>query len=131
MTLYEGGSSTKELMFDASGTNQFDWFSYEKLTSSPWSDLSSEPRNFFTIQGDCHADKHCRSFLISRQYAGCGSDTGWMTGTTGRWCSWETNAARLNRVLYSKQSTYTNWNTNGELSSKNQLSPDQTMHDSR
>ena len=117
MTLYEGGISKKDLLFNAAGTDKLNWFSFNKMTSSSWSDMSSEPRNFFTIQGDCHADDGlCRSFFISRSYAGCGSDLGWLVGSTSnKWCSWENSAAHKFNVLYSKLSTYTNWNTAGEL----------------
>ena len=113
MVLYEGGAAKKELVFDASGTDKLNWFSAEKLTTSPWTDLTSQPRNYFTIQGDYHADgSGYRSFFISRSYGGCPSDDGWMATTqnTG-WCSWD--STYKNKVVYSSLSTYTNWNSNG------------------
>ena len=117
MTLYEGGISKKDLLFNAVGTDKLNWFSFNRMTSSSWSDISSEPRNYFTIQGDCHTDDgRCRSFFINRSYAGCGSDLGWLVGSTSsKWCSWENSAAHKFNVLYSKLSTYTNWNTAGEF----------------
>ena len=117
MTLYEGGINKKDLLFNAAGTDKLNWFSFNKMTSSSWSDISSEPRNYFTIQGDCHTDDGlCRSFFISRSYAGCASDLGWLAGSTSsKWCSWENSAAHKFNVLYSKLSTNTNWNTVGEF----------------
>ena len=115
MTLYEGGSSVKELMFNAAGTDHLNWFSFAKMTNSSWTDITTEPRNFFSIQGDCKNVYNCRSFFINRSYNGCGSDLGWLAGSTSNiWCSWETSAAHKFKVLYSKLSTYTNWNTDGE-----------------
>ena len=114
MILYEAGVAIKELVFDATGTDKLNWFSVGKLTSSPWTDLTSQPRNYFTIQGDYHADgSGYRSFFISRSYGGCPSDDGWMATTqnTG-WCSWD--STYKNKVVYSSLSTYTNWNSNGE-----------------
>ena len=104
MTLYEGGINKKDLLFNAAGTDKLNWFSFNKMTSSSWSDISSEPRNYFTIQGDCHTDDgRCRSFFINRSYDGCASDLGWLAGSTSsKWCSWENSAAHKFNVLYSK-----------------------------
>ena len=115
VVLYEAGVAKKELAFDASGTDKLNWFSVGKLTSSPWTDVTTEPRNYFTIMGDYHADgSGYRSFFINRSYAGCPSDLGWMVTTQNNWCSWDNNSAYKNKVLYSSLSTYTNWNSNGE-----------------
>ena len=116
MVLYEGGVVKKELVFDASGTDKLNWFSAEKLTTSPWTDVTTEPRNYFTIQGDYHAnDAGYRSFFINRSYAGCPWDFGWMVITQNEWCSWD--STYKNKVLYSSLSTYNNWNSNGTGSS--------------
>ena len=115
MTLYENGNSKKELLFNASGTNNINWFSVDKLTSSSWTDIKTEQRNFFSIQGDCKG-LNCRSFFINQRYSGCDSDWGWLAGSTSNiWCSWETDSAHIYNVLYSKLSTYTNWNTFGKF----------------
>ena len=110
--LYEGAVAKKELVFDASGTDKLNWYSEAKLSTSSWSDLKTETKNFFSIQGGC-GGAYCRSFFINRNYGGCGVDAGWVVTATV-WCSWENSPSRLNKVLYSKLSTYTNWNTNGE-----------------
>ncbi|KAL9952121.1 hypothetical protein ACROYT_G039330 [Oculina patagonica] len=112
--LYEGAVAKKELVFDASGTDKLNWFSVEKLTNSPWTDVKTEPRNYFSIRGDC-SGANCRSFFINRNYDGCDVDAGWLVTAGGPWCSWETSASRRDRVLYSKLSTYTNWNTNANV----------------
>ena len=108
VVLYTGAASQKELLFNAVGTDKLNWFSVDKLVSSSWTDIKSERRNYFSIQGGCSGG-NCRSFFINRNYGGCGVDAGWLV-TASVWCSWETNADHTKRVLYSKLSTYTNWN---------------------
>ena len=108
VVLYTGAASQKELLFNAVGTDKLNWFSVDKLVSSSWTDIKSERRNYFSIQGGCSGG-NCRSFFINRNYGGCGVDAGWLV-TAGVWCSWETNADHTKRVLYSKLSTYTDWN---------------------
>lgn len=109
MIVYEGGVSKKELLFDATGTDNLNWFSGGKLISSSWTDINTEGTNYFSIQGDSP-----RNFFISRNYGGCDVDAGWLVAGAGIHCSWETSAAHKNKVLYSKLDTYTNWNTDGE-----------------
>ena len=108
VVLYTGAASQKELLFNAVGTDKLNWFSVDKLVSSSWTDIKSERRNYFSIQGGCSGG-NCRSFFINRNYGGCEVDAGWLV-TAGVWCSWETNADHTKRVLYSKLSTYTDWN---------------------
>ena len=109
MIVYTGGVIRKQLLFDATGTDKLNWFSEGKLISSSWTDIKTEPTNFFTIQGDSP-----RNFYINRNYDGCDKDAGWLVAGAGLHCSWETSAAHKNKVLYSKLPTYTNWNSNGE-----------------
>ena len=111
VVLYEGAVAKKELVFDASGSDKLNWFTFEKLTISSWTDVNTEPKNFFSIQGNCNG-ANCRSFYISRSHNGCDADDGWLVYADSTWCSWETDASRNKNVLYSKLSTYTNWNTN-------------------
>ncbi|KAL9952126.1 hypothetical protein ACROYT_G039335 [Oculina patagonica] len=112
VVLYERGVAKKELVFDASGTDKLNWFTVDKMISSPWTDVKTEPRNYFSIHGWCSGS--CRSFFINRNYGGCGADAGWLI-SVGPFCSWETSPSRKNGVLYSKLSTYTNWNSNDNV----------------
>ena len=107
--MYESGVIKKQLLFDTTETDKLNWFSEGKLISSSWTDIKTEPTNYFTIQGDSP-----RNFYINRNYDGCDKDAGWLVAGAGITCSWETSAAHKNKVLYSKLSTYTNWNSNGE-----------------
>ncbi|XP_068748630.1 uncharacterized protein [Montipora capricornis] len=113
VSVYKGGVVQKELLFNAQGTDNLNWFSAGKLISSSWPNIKTESTNFFGIQGDCHDDDGaCRSFFINKSYDGCNSDYGWIVGATSNiWCSWETSATNQYNVLYSKTTSYTNWNT--------------------
>jgi len=109
--VYEGGVIKKELLFAATGTDKLNWFSEGKLISSSWTDIKTEPKNYFSIQGDGRVS---RSFFINRNYGGCPNDAGWLVASGGTECSWESSAAHKNKVLYSKLSTYANWNSKSE-----------------
>ncbi|XP_028415343.1 uncharacterized protein LOC114538367 [Dendronephthya gigantea] len=84
-------SQTKEklvLSFNASGTNNMDWFSVDRLQQPPWQDIVSSPKNVFSIDGECLGNL-CRSFFINSIYNGCPGDEGWfMVGSIAR-CAWE------------------------------------------
>ena len=102
----------KELKFNAKGSDKLNWFSFSRLSQSPWSDIKSEPKNYFSIVGE---PSHDRRFFINRNYGGCSADAGWMLVSGPVFCTWETRfLPRKNVILYSKKTVYTNWNTYSE-----------------
>ena len=102
-----------ELKFSAKGTDNQNWFDDSKLTqSSPWSDIKTESKNYFSVSGDTTKKRH---FFINRAYAGnCAGDTGWMV-IAGGGCDWERGHQHKNPILYSKLSKYTKWEEKSEL----------------
>ena len=86
VALYSGGHQLVELIFDGAFSDNLNWFSYEKLQKSPYVDIGTEPRNYFSVPG--HEDIE-RYFFINSQYPGCPHDLGWLA-TTGDACDWET-----------------------------------------
>ena len=101
----------KELKFNAKGSDKLNWFSLSRLSQSPWSDIKSEPKNYFSIVGK---PKDYRHFFINRNYGGCSADAGWML-VSGSLCSWASRfLPRKNVILYSKKTVYTNWNIYSE-----------------
>ena len=115
MALYENGTLKIELLFNASKSNPVDWFSLERLITSPWSDIHTEPKNFFSIKGDCYGDGFdCRSFYMNRNYGGCDQDAGWLVATSNQYCDWEKTGDGWN-VMYSKRSTNAKWSSSGEI----------------
>lgn len=91
------------MKFDAKGSDNVNWFQFDKLTQHPWSDIATAPRNLFTIE-----THFSRSFIINSAYGGCPGDVGWMV-ITGPGCGWEQHYGQ-NAVIYSKLAGRTNWN---------------------
>ena len=103
----------KELKFDAKGSDKLNWFSLSRLSQSSWTDMKTQPNNFFSIRGDPGNGRH---FFINSVYGGCPKDAGWMVITVPPDCDWEKRfRPRENVILYSKLSGLTNWNQYGEL----------------
>ena len=105
VVLYKGGNPVKQLTFNASGTDNVNWFQFDKLTENPWPDMALEARNRFHIE-DTGLQ---RSFIINSVYNDCPNDVGWMM-ITGTYCSWE---RPRNTILYSKGSVRNKWDNNG------------------
>ena len=94
----------KELKFNAKGSDKLNWFSFSRLIQSPWSDIKTEPKNFFSIIGD---RGHNRYFFMNRNYGTCSTDVGWLV-ITGPVCNWEKHFKR-SVVIYSKLSGNAKW----------------------
>ena len=81
MVLYENGNEVVSLRFNATGTNNLNWFLQENLISSPWSDLKTAANvQHFDLIGSFD-----RYFELTRSYDGCGGDVGWLV-ITGPGC---------------------------------------------
>ncbi|XP_022094469.1 uncharacterized protein LOC110981300 isoform X2 [Acanthaster planci] len=98
-----------ELIFNGQESNKMDWFRAHRLISSPYNDVSSSSKNFFSIDG--HASLG-RRFFISHWYRGCRHQLGWMVvldaGSRFHPCSWEKHLS-YPAFYYSKISTKTNF----------------------
>ena len=110
VALYKGKNMMKELKFNAQGSDNLTWFSFSRLIQSPWSDIKTEPKNYFSITGN---RAHHRYFFINSIYASCSADAGWLM-ITGSPCNWEKHFKR-NVVIYSKLSVNTKWIDYSEL----------------
>ncbi|CAH1253081.1 VWDE [Branchiostoma lanceolatum] len=103
----EASTGDVELIFNGENTDKFNWFSQSRLLSSPWNDINTETKNYFSVAGDAFV----RTFFISRSYGGCPEDYGWLVLAEGSACTWE--QAHLNNrpyILFSRTATYVNWN---------------------
>ena len=104
MSLYESGNVLKELVFNATASQYSNWFAKARLKSSPWSDIWTEPQNYFSVLGVSVTDtKRRRYFLINRNFGGCDVDRGWLMYTDNNWCHYE-RGRRSSTVQYSKLS---------------------------
>ncbi|CAH1238943.1 HMCN1 [Branchiostoma lanceolatum] len=106
----EASDGDKKFIFDGLGSDKNSWFSKSRLISSPYTDISTEPQNVFSITGDNNAQ---RRFYINRNYNSCPGDRGWLVvadGGPSGICSWErASTSEHPHVLYSKQSTNVVW----------------------
>ena len=103
VVLYKGVNPVKQLIFNATGTDNLNWFQFDKLIEKSWTDMATQPRNLFTIQDPDTGLQ--RSFIINSEYGDCPNTIGWMM-ITGTYCDWE---RPQNTILYSKGSERTNW----------------------
>ncbi|XP_072017681.1 uncharacterized protein [Amphiura filiformis] len=97
------------LLFNGTGSNSLDWFSKDRLLSSPYDDIYSEPQNYFSVKGE-KLPTYERRWFINRNYGGCDVENGWMVVaydfTPG--CDWDRKNL-LPAFLYSLKTTYINW----------------------
>ena len=112
MVLFRRGEPVLQITFNAAYRDNANWFSMSQVIDSPWTDLTKEPKNFFSIAGWQVSKQNARSFYINRNHGGCEKDAGWLV-TTYSACQWE-NRFPMNSILYSKTGRYTNWNIHGE-----------------
>ena len=108
MALYNDESKTEilSLVFNATKSSKLSWFSRDRLTHSPWTDLYNETLRGFSIRGS-----RGRNFYILKSHGGCSEDFGWLAVTTNR-CFWETRFPSRT-VLYSNSTTFTHWSDYG------------------
>ncbi|XP_078583890.1 uncharacterized protein LOC144866404 [Branchiostoma floridae x Branchiostoma japonicum] len=110
----QGLTEVRELIFNGKGSDKMNWFSQDRLISSPWTDLKTETTNLFSIPGEVVNPKAPRSFFINRNYGGCPNDAGWLAVVEGGTvCEWETRDQPGPHILFSRKSTHVNWTTGG------------------
>ena len=115
VVLYENGDEVISMIFNASGTNNVNWFSQARLISSPWNDLkTSNGLQHFDIVG-----WYSRFFEVSGPYITCQNDSGWMIITGGS-CEWETRVD-VPGIQYSKLANNVSWNDYGKNHWERQL----------
>jgi len=86
VALYSNNASKPEvlsLVFNTTNSNNVNWFSRDRLTHSPWTNLFTEPLLTFDLQGCCG-----RAFYITKSHGGCPLDYGWLLVSFGG-CAYE------------------------------------------
>ncbi|XP_038065877.1 uncharacterized protein LOC119735969 [Patiria miniata] len=101
-----------DLIFNGTGTDIHNWFSQERLISSPWEDVELSTPNFFGIEGYTLED---RRFYMSNNHGGCGNDQGWLCVTESQVrydCGWERPSTEhpYPVIVYSRLATKVLWN---------------------
>ncbi|XP_022082431.1 uncharacterized protein LOC110974837 [Acanthaster planci] len=117
LSLHNSTGETAELIFNGTGSDIRNWFRQDRLTSSPWDDLSSSSLfggsvNYFSIEGHGQVD---RRFFINSNYGGCKIDKGWLVVTESNShgsCCWEQRKSEYPYpiILYSRGNKSVVWN---------------------
>ena len=101
------------LLFNGNDSNKTNWFTKERLKSSPYTDITNKTQNFFSILGDQEFRSFYnidRNFFINELYNGCLNDPGWLVVISGNtdFCLW----GRLYyiRIKYAMRTTVGIWN---------------------
>ncbi|XP_070568464.1 uncharacterized protein [Ptychodera flava] len=111
IAMFREGVEKVSMVFNGIGSTKMDWFTKERLKSSPWQDLmDSFPQqgiNYFSISG--HADIN-RRFFVNNHYDGCPNDFGWMVVVDdgNNVCPWSTVSEKP-FFMYSPHSNKVNW----------------------
>nr|KAG5707428.1 hypothetical protein BaRGS_005395 [Batillaria attramentaria] len=109
--VYKNGVEVQFAEFNGTGSDYKNWMSNSRLLNSSWADLKTNPKNFLSLEGDGQNSRWRRVF-ISRNYAGCAADRGWLVALS-RWdeCDWTKNIGPYPAFLFSRKSTHAVWNT--------------------
>ncbi|XP_031569372.1 uncharacterized protein LOC116303903, partial [Actinia tenebrosa] len=113
LSLYKDKKEVVLLVFNATGSTKTNWFSRVRLLTSPWTDIHSQPVNYFSINGDIR-DILRRTFFINSQYVDCSLDLGWMVleEKIPGGCTWENHFQHFS-VLYSPTNSRVLWSNEG------------------
>ena len=108
LALYKDQNEILSVVFDATNSDNENWFTKDRMIFSPWNDLYNESAYYFSIAG-----KYGRRFYISKADAGCLGDNGWLELSAISNCVYESRFP-MATVLYSKLQTSTVWSVYGE-----------------
>jgi len=107
VSIFESQNEVLSIVFNATNSDNTNWFSASRVISSPWTDFVTNPPTYFTL--NVPSD---RPFLISLPYITCELDGGWLVVSSGP-CAWDKRFPAPS-ILYSKLKTSTNWNVPGK-----------------
>lgn len=99
VVIYKDSQQVTSLKFNATGTDNLNWFSHENLIYSPWIDLKMFSPVNFGLLGPIVSN---RFFEITGPYTGCETDTGWLVVTSHPVCPWDRRSPQPS-IQYSKQ----------------------------
>jgi hypothetical protein len=96
----------RALVFDARNATALSWFTPQRLTQSPWTDVKSAVK--FAIEPP---NVSPRTFLIHGPYNGCDADFGWLllqSTATDVPCKWQVPYDKV-RIFYSSVDVAQKW----------------------
>ena len=108
VSIFESQNEVLSIVFNATNSDNTNWFSASRVISSPWTDFVTNTPALFSL--NVPSD---RPFYIATPLNTCGNDGGWLVVSSGP-CAWEKRFPAPS-ILYSKLKTSTNWNFPGKL----------------
>jgi hypothetical protein len=97
------------VQFDVTTTTTLNWYRAARVLSSSWTDITIEPHNYFSIEGDPVPG---RTWYINRNYGGCPNDRGWlMVDRPPDPCTFEIDALPAISIHYAAALTVQNYQT--------------------
>ena len=118
MVLYKRNKEELALRFKTTNSNNKNWFSQANILESPWQDILTASKNYFTLDGPCWSSG-CRDFHINHAYGGCPNDFGWLSIGNAAVCKWESRHPSGVKLVYNKIATQASYNEYSKL--KNHL----------
>jgi hypothetical protein len=116
VVLYKHGEEKVVMRFKARNSDNKNWFSEANILESPWQDMLSATKNFFTIEGPCWPNG-CRDFHINHFYTHCAVDNGWLSVGNEHGCEWERRFPLGVKLIYSKIATRAQYSNYSKLNS--------------
>ena len=108
VVLFKQNKEELALRFKTTSSNNKNWFSQANILESPWQDILTATKNYFTLDGPCWSSG-CRDFHINHAYRGCPNDYGWLSVGDSAVCKWESRHASGVKLIYSKVATQSNY----------------------
>eukprot|EP00745_Piridium_sociabile_P027934 TRINITY_DN44962_c0_g1_i5.p1 TRINITY_DN44962_c0_g1~~TRINITY_DN44962_c0_g1_i5.p1 ORF type:complete len:253 (+),score=50.84 TRINITY_DN44962_c0_g1_i5:159-917(+) len=110
VSVMKAGKEVAYIRFNGTGSTALSWFSAKRVMDSTWTDLTSQPHNYFSIKGHFIPGQHSRRFYVNRNYGSCPGDLGWLSVQDQQYdvCSWGNldDARPFPAILYSKKTTF-------------------------
>ena len=108
--IYKDGQMVKRVIFNGKGSTFTSWFAADRVIQSSWVDLTTQPHNYFSIQGVDHGD-HWRRFFMNLDYdRSCDGFRGWFKATERQaGCPVEKATLAIPMFKYAPGDTFAVW----------------------
>ena len=114
MVLYKSGKEVLVLRFNASNSDNKNWFSEGNILQSPWEDILSKPKLSFKFDAWPLATGY-RAFYIVKAHVYCEEDSGWLSVGDSKDCNWEIRMPDGIKIVYSKLKTFAVYDNTSKL----------------
>ena len=108
--IYKDGQMVKRVIFNGKGSTFTSWFAADRVIQSSWVDLTTQPHNYFSIQGADHGN-HWRRFFMNLDYdRSCDGFRGWFKATESQaGCPVEKATLAIPMFKYAPGDTFALW----------------------